>query len=147
MTQKIEVHSGDEMELIADNINELLAYIRGIMVNVSDNSKKLNSSSKQIFESHGMAGDNVSDVSATMEQMSASMQEISSTLSEVNYSVEKEYSLVEDMASRAKKGSESSKMVMKKAENIHSKAIEDQRIAKDRTNFFSRGIITNGKFP
>ena len=32
LTQRLEVHTGDEMELIANNVNELLAYIRNIML-------------------------------------------------------------------------------------------------------------------
>ena len=32
LTQKLDIHSGDEMELIAGNVNALLEYIRGIML-------------------------------------------------------------------------------------------------------------------
>lgn len=38
LTQKLDVHSGDELELIAGNINQLLEYIRGIMVRIVENS-------------------------------------------------------------------------------------------------------------
>lgn len=34
-TQKLDVRSGDELELIAGNVNELLAYIRKIMIGIS----------------------------------------------------------------------------------------------------------------
>ena len=42
LTQKLDIHSGDEMELIAGNVNALLEYIRGIMLKISDNSEHLN---------------------------------------------------------------------------------------------------------
>ena len=35
LTQTLDVHTGDEMEMIAENVNELLQYIRGIMLNIS----------------------------------------------------------------------------------------------------------------
>ena len=48
LTQKLDIHSGDEMELIAGNVNALLEYIRGIMLKISDNSEHLNGSSQKI---------------------------------------------------------------------------------------------------
>ena len=42
LTQKLEIRSGDEMELIADNINVLLEYIRNIMRVIAANSVQLN---------------------------------------------------------------------------------------------------------
>ena len=48
LTRKLEIKSRDELQSIAENINELLAYIRGIMISISDNSMKLDSSSGTI---------------------------------------------------------------------------------------------------
>lgn len=76
LTQKLDVKSGDEMELIADGINELLDYIREIMLHISDASTSLDVSAKNIAEHMSEAEDNITDISATMEQMSASMEEI-----------------------------------------------------------------------
>ena len=50
LTQKLDIHSGDEMELIAGNVNALLEYIRGIMLKISDNSEHLNGSSQKIAQ-------------------------------------------------------------------------------------------------
>ncbi|MBQ2705427.1 MAG: methyl-accepting chemotaxis protein, partial [Agathobacter sp.] len=41
LTQKLDIHSGDELELISDNVNSLLEYIRTIMINISGNSTNL----------------------------------------------------------------------------------------------------------
>ena len=73
LTQKLDVRSGDEMELIADGINELLDYIREIMLHISDASISLNTSAKKVATHMSDAECNISDISATMEQMSASM--------------------------------------------------------------------------
>lgn len=35
LTQTLDVHTGDEMEMIGENVNELLRYIRKIMLNIS----------------------------------------------------------------------------------------------------------------
>lgn len=47
LTQKLDVRSGDELELIAGNVNELLAYIRKIMIGISSGSMRLMSSSRK----------------------------------------------------------------------------------------------------
>ena len=44
LTQKLTVKSGDEMEIMACNLNELLDFIRGIMLKISDNSTSLHES-------------------------------------------------------------------------------------------------------
>lgn len=75
LTQTLEIHTGDEMELIAGNVNALLGYIRNIMIHISDNSDLLNESSRVMAENLSEAEGSISDVSATMEEMSAAMEE------------------------------------------------------------------------
>lgn len=48
LTQKLDISSGDELELISQNINSLLEYIRGIMLNISSNSTHLGTSTGTI---------------------------------------------------------------------------------------------------
>ena len=50
LTQKLDVRSGDELELIAGNVNELLAYIRKIMIGISSGSMRLMSSSRKMVD-------------------------------------------------------------------------------------------------
>lgn len=71
LTQKIEITTGDEMELIAGNVNGLLEYISGIMLSISGNSRQLDSSSQNVLQDISGVEMNITDVSATMEEMSA----------------------------------------------------------------------------
>lgn len=80
LTQQLDINTGDEMELIAQNVNALLAFIRKIMLNISDNAKKLSDSSAKVVQSLFSAEGNIADVSATMEEMSAAMEETSVSL-------------------------------------------------------------------
>lgn len=41
LTKMLDVKSGDELELIANNINGLVSFIRGIITNISGNSVDL----------------------------------------------------------------------------------------------------------
>lgn len=130
LTQKLEVKSGDEMELIANNVNKLLEHIREIMLNIAENSAQLNSSSQSIVQSLAGAETNITDVSATMEEMSAAMEETSASLSQVNDSVGKVYEAIEIISSNADSGRGSSNEIMAKAQEIQVKAIEEQKKAR-----------------
>ena len=130
LTQTLEIKSGDEMELIAGNINALLSHIRGIMLNIADNSSKLTTASKNIVGSLSQAGVGIADVSATMEEMSASMEEISASLNRVNESTSEVYSAIEIISENANAGKYSSDEIMEKAEDLKVKATDEQKNAK-----------------
>ncbi|NBH83759.1 methyl-accepting chemotaxis protein [bacterium C-53] len=130
LTQSIDVHTGDEMELIADNLNDLLGFIRKIMLNISANSKHLNESSRMVAENLSEAENSISDVSSTMEQMSAAMQESSASLDQVNELVEQVFVAVEEIYHRSEEGSLSSNEIMQNASEIYKNAIEDRKRAE-----------------
>jgi len=132
LTQKLEIRSGDEMELIANNINILLEYIRGIMKNISANSMQLNSSSKVIADNLMNAEMNISDVSATMEEMSAAMEETNASLNQINEEVQRVTEAVDAIAGSANDGSVNSNAVMQEAVHIYQEAVERQRDAKEQ---------------
>lgn len=140
LTKKLVINSGDETEIIANNINSLLEYIRGIMVTISGNSQTLNESSKTVVDNLSLAGDSISDVSATMEQMSASMDEISSSLGEITSNVSSVYHSVEEIATKAGESSQSSRQIMEHALEVHSQAIKEQKEAKERTSVMSESV-------
>ena len=84
MTQKLKVRTGDEMELMADNLNELLRYIRSIMLNISSGSEELDQSASTVAVNITDAGENLLDISATMEEMNASAQRIAEKARDVH---------------------------------------------------------------
>ena len=130
LTQKLEIRSGDEMELIANNVNALLEYIRTIMVAISGNSSSLDASSQSVVQSLKSAEMSISDVSATMEEMSAAMEETNASLNQINEAVGQIYDSVEAISERAGEGHTSSNQIMENAAQIHQKALTDQEEAK-----------------
>ncbi|MBQ6812675.1 MAG: methyl-accepting chemotaxis protein, partial [Agathobacter sp.] len=62
LTQKLDIHSGDELELIGNNVNNLLEYIRSIMLNISGNSTNLQDASQEVFNNLKSAEMNITDV-------------------------------------------------------------------------------------
>ena len=127
LTQTLDVHTGDEMELIADNVNELLHHIREIMLNISENSEHLKESSATVANKLSDAESKITDVSSVMEEMSAAMEESSASLDQTNESIRQIFESIEGIYERAKTGSASSDSIMKDASEVHSRAVEEKR--------------------
>lgn len=126
LTQKLQVRTGDEMELMADNVNALLKYIREIMLHISDDSNKLNESTKIVFGNLTSAGENVMEVSSTMEQMSAAMEESTATLSRIGESMGEVYTNINYIAEKAETGNQLTRDIKGKAQKIYDYAEEEQ---------------------
>lgn len=140
LTQKLDIHTGDEMELIANNVNKLLEHIRSIMLNIAGNSVQLNNSSKAVVKNLSSAEVNITDVSATMEEMSAAMEETSASLNQINGAIGKVYEAIDHISDNANDGRESSSEIMGKAEEIYEKAVEEQKQAKALANDMAEAV-------
>ena len=129
LTQVLDVHTGDEMELIAENVNGLLGYIREIMLNISENSEQLRESAHTVSSELSGARTEVAGVSSVMEEMSAAMEESSAALEQVNESVRQIFELIEGIYERAENGRVSSDRIMKDASEVYSRAVEEKQSA------------------
>lgn len=126
LTQKLDISSGDELELISENINSLLEYIRGIMLHISADSTQLGESTGSIAESLVSAKDNISDISATMEEMGAAMEETSASLYQVDESVVHIMNSIGSIAAKASSERESAAEIMDKVQAIYESAETDR---------------------
>lgn len=122
LTQKLSVKTGDEMELMASNVNELLAYIHHIMVNISDDSGTLSASTEVIVNNLTSAGENIMDISATMQEMSAAMQETTASLNEISVSVDDAYKRIDNISGKAVEGNLTTETISDKAQKINKNA-------------------------
>ncbi len=134
LTQKLDVKSGDELELIANNVNEMLEYIRGIMIKIADNSQKLEGSSQDVANRLQGATDSVTGVSATMEEMSAAMQETQASITTVAEAVNDAFISIKNIAEQSVNGRDESDEIKEKAAEIYDNAIAEQKKAKDMAN-------------
>ena len=133
LTQKLDVRSGDELELIAGNVNELLAYIRKIMIGISSGSMRLMSSSRKMVDHLSSADESITDVSATMQEMSAAMEETTSSLNQITEAIDEIYSSVERIAGSADAGKVSSQEMESRASGANDAAAEGQKKANIET--------------
>ena len=133
LTQKLDVRSGDELELIASNVNELLAYIRKIMIGISSGSMRLMSTSRKMVDHLSSADESITDVSATMQEMSAAMEETTSSLNQITEAIDEIYSSVERIAGSADAGKVSSQEMESRASGANDAATEGEKKANIET--------------
>lgn len=126
LTQTLDIRTGDECELIAKNINELLSYIREVVSNIASNSVVLGLSTEEVEKNVHLAEDKITDVTSVLEQLSAAMQESSASLNQVNESIEYITQAIDDIYVNINKGAESSDAVMKEATDIYEMTKENR---------------------
>lgn len=140
LTQTLDVHTGDEMEMIAENVNELLRYIRGIMLNISENSKHLKESSLTVSKKLSDAELEITDVSSVIEEMSAAMEESGASLDQVNESIHQIFDSIESINGQAKNGSSSSEKIMENASEIYNRAVEEKQAAMIKVSNMAESV-------
>ncbi len=133
LTQTLIVRTGDEMEIMGGLINRLLAYIREIMLNVSDNSAVLTDASVTMLSGMVDAKEGIVDVSATMEEMNAAIEETSASVDHVTESVGVMNTAIKEMASGAKWGADYTTKINAKAQEIKADAENEQMSAKAKS--------------
>lgn len=133
LTQKLQIHSGDELELIAQNINALLSYIQKIMLNIAHNSKLLSESSAQITQKTTNSEEDITNVSATMEELSAAMQETSASLTQITSAIQDIYHECGQIAQKAQNGQSISLEMSDRSDTIRQSALNSQQQMQDKT--------------
>lgn len=148
LTKLLEITSGDEMEVIAGNVNVFISYIRDIIRDTSRNSTKLGESAGIIRNGVSDTTRQVTDISATMEEMSASTEEISATLTTINSTVNHTLENVESIASLADQNAAKSDTVIKEAAQMYDSARkekEEAHHATEKTRSFLDQMIEKSK--
>ena len=145
LTQKLDIRSGDELELISNNVNNLLECCEDIikivnMINISGNSTNLKGASQEVFNNLKNAEMNITDVSATMEEMSAGMEETAASIVEITHSINGVYEAINEINEKAGSSATHAYQAMEKATGIYDDSIKAQENAKNRSNQISASV-------
>ncbi|WP_029232708.1 methyl-accepting chemotaxis protein [Butyrivibrio sp. VCB2006] len=140
LTQKIEVKGNDEVSDIADSINELLEYIRGVVHSIFDSSNKLSGSVETALDTTVRTNDQLDGVSATMEQMSAAMEETAASLAQVQGSTNKIKEDVQGMYTSVREGTDYASEMEQRAKEMRKHAEEETEAAKIAADNMTEGL-------
>ena len=148
LTQTIDIKSGDEFEVIADNVNALIEYVRDIMVNISKYSDALKEDTVRIAGNMQTTMDDATDVSATMEEISATMEETTASISESNELISNIMDEFKGIVDKLHGGSDFSNHMRAEAEGIGRQALEERAEAEAEVEKMRRQVserIENSK--
>ena len=84
LTRHIDVNSGDEFEVIGNNINKLIEFIRVMLMSINSESNRLNLASVNIADNVKGARSDAKSISDTMTNVSSTMQETVASINEIN---------------------------------------------------------------
>ncbi len=143
LTKKIEINSGDEFEVIADNINMFIDNIRNIMNKISNVSDELRDSSVNIAKHLDEAGEATSEVSMNITDVSSTMQETTATMNEIKDLIDKIRNEVLLMSEKVSGGNEYAKEISASAIANKKSAFADREETKKRVD--EMASIVNSK--
>ncbi len=139
LTQKLDINTGDEMEVIAGNVNNFIEFIRNIISDTSDNTEDLGNSAGLIRDGIATSSDKIADISSAMQQMSASSQEINAQINMIDTTVNDTLTEVEEISDIAQKNASESVEISQNA----SKRYDAATVAKDKAHEESEQMRTN----
>lgn len=83
LMRKVVIHTGDEFEEIANNLNALFEQTRGIISNVKDCSTEIYDVAENVDGTMGDAAQEVAEIDAYLQNMSRGVAVAASSLSEI----------------------------------------------------------------
>lgn len=141
LTIRIPSRGTDEIGQMARGINVFIETLQKIMVQITDNSDRLDETVGEVIQRVETANDSSNDISSVMEELSASMEAISSTLTEINSNAENVGSNVSEIAGESQGLLEYATNMQSRASVLQNTAVEN----KQNTSGVVNSIISNLK--
>lgn len=126
LTKTIDIHSGDELEVIANNLNVFIEETRKIILKITKSTLKIHNSSEIINLNMKETTNKVSNVSSTMQEMSASMKETSESVKDMYKFSENSYSSFKEINENISIGGELVSKINQKVFDLKREAMEAQ---------------------
>lgn len=126
LTQKIQIHSGDELENVADSFNSFMVKLRSMMLSVKENGDKLEEATNHTNMELQEATDGLNGMAETLNDMTQAMQDTSNSITEIQEAAMATKRMSADLYEDAKSGAEYAATVSQTADQaqencLHSK--------------------------
>lgn len=132
LTKKIEVDSGDELEVIAGNINALLENIRNSMLRIRASSNGIKESFEIFTGDMEQSVDQIMQVSATMQEMYGSMEETNNSFVQAKDMTDNVLDSIGDIKEKTACGFEFSEEIEVKSARLREDAEKSQEVISNK---------------
>ena len=140
LTRHIEVNSGDEFEVIGNNINKLIEFIRVMLMSINSESNRLNLASVNIADNVKGARSDAKSISDTMTDVSSTMQETAASINEINSLVNEITTAFEGIVNEIDGGRNFAHEVKESASAIGASAEKERIAAKNRVDRMAESV-------
>lgn len=118
LTERIPVHSKDEIGQLVGGINNFLGQLQTIIRKLKEESGTMHSTASEIHNGILESNDNAGSVSAVMEELAASMEEVAATLEQMNGGARDILAQAQEMTSETHEGNTLVTGIQKRAADI-----------------------------
>lgn len=129
LTQTIDIHTGDEIEKLAESFNLFTANLRDIIAQVIDNAQEIKVMGDHLADVTNRLNDNVADISGTTQQLAATTEETSATTIQMTMVSTELENVIKDISTRMEASAANSQTISNRAVNVKTKATESSQIA------------------
>lgn len=140
LTKEIDIRTGDELEVIAGNVNHLLGYMRGMLSNISNHSLEMRQTSQSISEHLNAARSSSGEMSEAMETMSSAMGETAASMQQINSLMDGILSAVNGIADSIQDGMDYAKDARDRAGMIGEMALQEENTARDKAEHMKQSV-------
>lgn len=130
LTKKIEIKSGDEFEVIGENVNSLVAYIRDVMVSITNSTNSLKNVTSIIFTNLETASKDTDRVGGALRELSVTMQNTENAMGEINELVSEINNVFGGIVTEVRQGSDYAHDIRRQAKDIGDDAMKAQTKAR-----------------
>lgn len=139
LTREIDIHTGDELEVIAENMNEFLRQIRKLVKDVARSSDDINVTGEDLYKTvddnnkimFGMNSE-IEEISANMQESSSASIVLSQNLSESAGQIETFAKDVNVIRERVQEANESAQKSSERVRSNQESALRTIRIMQEK---------------
>lgn len=149
LTQKIQLHSGDEIENVANSFNRFMVKLRSMMLSVKDSGERLERATNQTNEELQQATDELNRISNSLNEMTLTMQETGDSVTEIQEAASAVKSMSADLYQQTRSGAEYADNVSRTAEqeslNCQASKAQMSRLMGEMSANLSRKVEESAK--
>ncbi len=142
LTKEIPNKSKDEIGILVDGVNQLMATMGGVIKDVQKTVDVITTSSDEINKEIGNSDMELNNVSSTMEEMSASSEETSASMTQVTLQVDQVTELVENVNNLSTSQAKFADDVVNKVEKIKEKSAKEREEANKHLEVVTKNLQT-----
>lgn len=126
LTKRVKERTKDEAGQLVAGINQFIGTLQNTISDIKHESTAMMDNVENVTGQIGKADENITDVSATMQELAVSMTEIANAAETININTEDVSASVEEIAHQAMDGAKKAKEIQGKAQELRESGVSSK---------------------